>query len=165
MPNCLELILLSVVNWLHLLATVAWIGGMAYNLLVLLPVAGKTLEPPLVGKLMDAVVERFRILVYISIVILIATGFVMQFLDKNYVGFTLGDFWTLIIIIKHIFTLAFIIIGIYLLEGLRPKILKLAPKGPSPDFARLQKLQLNLAFTNLIIGMIILLLTGIAAAI
>ena len=61
------LILGSVINFLHLFATVAWFGAMTTNAFILLPSARKALEAPLVGKLIGAVMKRFRVLVYISI--------------------------------------------------------------------------------------------------
>ncbi|MGQ9469701.1 MAG: hypothetical protein ACUVTD_07800 [Nitrososphaerales archaeon] len=58
------------------MATVIWIGGMATNLLVLLPSMREALEPPIMGKLMGSVMKRFRPLVYASMIILVASGIV-----------------------------------------------------------------------------------------
>ncbi len=166
MDNVFVFIALSVMNWLHLIATVVWIGGIGTNLLVLMPSMRESLEPPMIGKLMGAVMRRFRRLVYASIFVLGVTGVLMNLLDENYLGLMkLGNLWSQITLIKHIFTAALIFLAVYAFEGLGPKVSKLAVKGPSPELARLQKLQIKLATTGLIMGIIILLLTGIATAI
>ncbi|MFB0564312.1 MAG: DUF4149 domain-containing protein [Candidatus Aminicenantaceae bacterium] len=160
-----ETILLSVLNWLHLFATVAWIGGITYIFFILVPVARKTLEPPLMGKLMMAVTLRFRILVYVCMVALIGTGIGIQQLSMGYLIYDFGNIWSVFLFIKHIIFLVMIIIGIIVAEGMGPKIAKLTAKGPSPEVARLQKTQMSLAVVNLFLGIITLVLTGILSAI
>jgi uncharacterized membrane protein len=154
------------VNWLHLFATVIWIGGITTNFLVLLPSMGKVLDPPNMGKLMGAIMKRFRVLIYISIGVLIITGIFMNIFNKNYQGFMrFGNTWTVLTLIKHILTIFFIILAIYIFECLFPKLSRLTKKGPSPDLSKFQKLQLNLLITSFILGIIILFLTGIITAI
>ncbi len=166
MNDILKLISLSILNWLHLIATVVWIGGIGTNLLILMPSMRESLEPPMMGKLMGAVMSRFRRLVYVSIFVLGVTGILMNLLNENYLGLLrFGNLWSQITLIKHIFTAALIFLAVYAFEGLGPKVSRLAVKGPSPELARLQKLQIKLATTGLIMGIIILLLTGIVTAI
>jgi uncharacterized membrane protein len=57
-----NLILISVINFLHLFATVAWLGAMTTNAFILLPSMKNSLEAPVAGKLMGAVMKRFRVL-------------------------------------------------------------------------------------------------------
>ncbi len=164
--NLNSLFLLGIINWFHLFATVVWIGGITTNFLVLLPSIRKVLDPPTTGKLMEVVMRRFRVLIYISIGVLIVTGIFMNIFNENYQGFMqFGNLWALITLIKHILTIVFIILAIYVFEGLFPKLSMLAKKGPSPDLLRLQKLQLNLLITSFILGIVILFLTGLVTAI
>lgn len=166
MSDSVKLFLLSGVNGLHLIATVFWIGAVSTNILILLPSMKKALEPPVMGRLMGAVMKRFRTLVYISMVTLGVTGIVMNLLNKNYLGFMkLGNTWSIITLIKHVFTAVLVILVLYAFESLAPKVSRLAAKGPSPEFVRLQKLQINLGKTGLVLGIIILLLTGVMTAI
>jgi len=166
MSEIFTLIILSAVNWLHLIATVVWIGAMAFNLLILLPSMRETLEPPTMGKLMGTVMKRFRTFVYASMVVLAVTGVVMNLLNKSYLGILLmGNLWSIVTLIKHIFTAALVITAIYAFEGLAPQVSGLAAKGPSPELAQLQKKQMNLAYTGFVLGIIILLLTGIMTAV
>ena len=51
-----NLILASVVNFLHLFATVVWLGAMTTNAFILLPSMRDTLEAPVAGKLTGVVI-------------------------------------------------------------------------------------------------------------
>ncbi len=160
------LILLSVINWIHLFAVAVWIGGITINLMIVLPSIREALEPALMGKVMGAVMKRFRVWVYISIVLLVVTGFGMMRFNMNYMGFAqFGNVWSVVSLIKHIVTLIMIILAVYAFEGLARKVAKVAAKGPSDDLVRLQKKQISLAATGFIMGIIVLLLTGILGAI
>lgn len=166
MSETVKLIVLSGVNWLHLIATVFWIGAASTNILILLPSMKAVLEPPVMGKLMGAVMKRFRTIVYISMVILGVTGIAMNLLNKNYLGLMqFGNTWSMITLIKHVVTAALVILVFYAFETLAPKVSRLAAKGPSPELAHLQKKQISLAVTGLVLGIVILLLTGIMTAI
>jgi uncharacterized membrane protein len=148
-------LVLSILNFLHLFATVIWIGGMTTNMLVLLPSMREALEPAIAGRFLGVVMRRFRRLVYGSIFLLILAGVPMELLNDN------GNTWSQLIMVKHLFVIALVLLTIYSFEVLAPKVAKLATKGPSPELAKLQRLQLRLAATGLLLGIIILLFAGI----
>jgi uncharacterized membrane protein len=161
-----ELAILSAMNWLHLLATVVWIGGVVVNVMILSPAAKESLEPPMMMRLWGAIMKRFRVLVYISMGIFIATGIVMMFMNSGYGdSFDFGDTWTLVLVLKHIFVLILIIVGIYMLEGVFPKLARLAAKGPSPELGKAEKRQRVVGATSLILAIIILALTAVNGAV
>lgn len=60
--------------FLHLAAAIFWMGGMAFMVLALRPPLHEQLEPPVRLKLIGAVLERFFIVVAISVLVLLATG-------------------------------------------------------------------------------------------
>lgn len=68
---------------LHLLAAVIWVGGMIFAHNSLRPAAVQVLEPPLRLELWVQVFRRFFVLVWLSIVTVLATGYWMLF---NYFG-------------------------------------------------------------------------------
>ena len=68
---------------LHLLSAVIWVGGMIFAHNSLRPAAVQVLEPPLRLELWVQVFRRFFVLVWLSIVIILATGYWMLF---NYFG-------------------------------------------------------------------------------
>jgi len=59
---------------LHLVAAVVWLGGMALVLGALRPVAVSTLAPPTRLPLMTAVLQRFFVMVWACITVLLLTG-------------------------------------------------------------------------------------------
>ncbi len=161
-----DLIVLSAVNWLHLGATVIWLGAMVTNMLVLVPTAKENLEPQVMGRFLGAFMKRFRPLVYISITALTITGVIMMLLNKHYLGaLDIGNLWTQLLVVKHLLTVILIIGVIYSFEVLTHRIGWLAAAGPSPQLAQLQKLQARLSVVGLVIAMIVLLLTSIITAI
>ncbi|VAW50252.1 Phosphoribosylcarboxyaminoimidazole (NCAIR) mutase [hydrothermal vent metagenome] len=68
---------------LHLLAAVIWVGGMIFAHNSLRPAAVQVLEPPLRLELWVQVFRRFFLLVWISIAVILASGYWMLF---NYFG-------------------------------------------------------------------------------
>jgi uncharacterized membrane protein len=64
----MNLFISTLSHFLHLLATVVWIGGIVMILLVILPGARAALEsPPMIGRLMKAITRRFTPMANISI--------------------------------------------------------------------------------------------------
>ncbi len=166
MSDVTKLVLLSAMNWLHLVATVVWIGAMVTNVLTLLPSARESLEPPVMGRLMGSIMKRSRRLVYASITILLVTGLITMLLNKHYLGLLdLGNSWTVFLLVKHIFVAILIILVVYMFEVLVPKLGRVAAKGPSPELARLQKLQQRVGIAGLTIASIVLLFTAVVTAI
>lgn len=71
---------------LHLIAAIIWVGGMFFAYTVLRPAAALILEPPLRLSLWVQVFRRFFIFVWLSILLLLGTGYWMVF--SFYGGFT-----------------------------------------------------------------------------
>ena len=66
---------------LHLLSAVIWVGGMFFAYLALRPVAGGLLEPPFRLALWSGVFKRFFPWVWLSIIVLLSSGFWMIFAE------------------------------------------------------------------------------------
>ncbi|NUO79724.1 CopD family protein [candidate division KSB1 bacterium] len=144
------------VDFLHLLATVTWIGGMIYINLVLMP-AMPVLSPPERGKLMGAASKRFALFAWGSIVILLLTGF---YKTPEGMLFDVSADYSLTLTVKHVVVLTMIIIGIVISMVIVPKLGALAPKpqeAPSPAFIALQNRLKVLAIINMIMGFVVLL--------
>lgn len=62
---------------LHALAAVVWVGGMAFAYWFVRPVAGQALEAPARLALWSGIFGRFFPVVWISIVVLLTTGYYM----------------------------------------------------------------------------------------
>ena len=60
--------------FLHLAAAIFWMGGMAFMVLALRPVLHEQLQPPQRLPLITGVLQRFFVVVAVSIAVLLATG-------------------------------------------------------------------------------------------
>lgn len=73
MPGQLKVILMRLLVFLHLAAAIFWMGGMAFMVLALRAPAAQ-LQPPVRLALLAAVLQRFFVVVAVSIAVLLATG-------------------------------------------------------------------------------------------
>lgn len=144
-------------KWIHLMATVAWIGGMFTNFFVYLPALGKVLDPPTMGKLMGAVMKRFRILVYVSMAIFLITGVLlgMAHVGPDHDLASTGG-WISLLFLKVGLFVIMVFLAVYAFEILAPRVAEIASKGPSDDLKRMQKSQMIFAMIGFILGIIIL---------
>lgn len=150
-----------VINWIHLLAAIAWIGGMFANFFVYLPAMRGVLDPPAAGKLMGSVMKRFRMLVYISMGVLLITGILLSLSgEESFAYSALERNRSVIILAKVILFIVMAVLAIYAFESLAPRVARLAGKGPSPKLARKQRTQVRLAMTGFILGIIVLALSA-----
>ena len=158
---------LALSHFIHVMGTVVWIGGILMTLLVILPSSKTALESqPMVGKLMKEVAKRFTPLANISILLLIATGIIIFYYDKNYTSLLdLENRWNVVIALKHFFVATMIIIHFYRGLMLNPKIEKSSLQLNESQVARLRKFSLDLVKTNFALGIIVLLLTAVSISI
>ncbi len=95
---------------LHILAAVVWVGGMFFAYMALRPAAAETLEPPARLKLWVATFKRFFLWVWLTVVILLASGYWMVF--QVFGGFAQAGMhigtmhiagWIMVLIYMHVF--------------------------------------------------------------
>lgn len=70
---------LSLLIALHVLAAVVWVGGMFYAYMAMRPAVAQTIEPPLRPRLWAMTLQRFFAWVWLSLVTLLVTGYIMLF--------------------------------------------------------------------------------------
>ena len=149
------------IKWIHLLATAAWIGGMLTNLLIYLPVVRKQLDPGTTGKLMKAVISRFKWMVYACIGIFVLTGVLLVTLWASVTGpIRAGDSWFILFFAKILLFLVLVFMSVYAFEALAPAVAREAAKGPSRKLERLQRGQGIMALVALVMGLFIVLLSS-----
>lgn len=154
-------VLQTILDFFHVLATVAWIGGMIFNFLVVMPTVMKVLDPPSAGKFMGAMMKRVRVVVYVSLLILFVTGIPMKIASEYYIAIiNFDNTWEIVGFIKHVFVGLLALMAIYNFEILGPKVGKLVAAGPSPQIAALRKKQMMLAVVSFLFGIIILALSS-----
>ena len=148
--------MITVSYFLHVLAMMTWVGGMIYANLILMP-SMTAIDPPQRGRLMGAIVKRFTVLSWSSVIILLITGYIMI---PEGMLFNFSISYGVWLNIKILIVLLMIIIGLYITLIISPKITASAPKSdekPSSDFLRAQKQIPVLALTNMILGILALL--------
>jgi uncharacterized membrane protein len=62
------------IKFLHLVSAIVWLGGITFMLFALRPALGEPLAPPQRLPLLTQVLRRFFLLVWIAIVLLLASG-------------------------------------------------------------------------------------------
>ena len=147
-------------DFLHLLATATWIGGMIYSIFVLMP-SLKAIGPPQRGQLMGVVGKRFSFFAWGSVVVLLITGYLKT---PEGMMFDASTTYGRILLLKHLVILLMIIFGIFISLVIVPKLGKLAPKAgepPAPEFLKTQKQLPVFAVTNVILGIVVLLLVAL----
>jgi len=151
-------IVFAVITFLHDLFTAVWIGGLITLGITVLPSAKKVLGMgPQTKKLMDAIQKRLSVLVYVSIVGLVLTGFLQANRSPAFQGlFSFGNPYSTVLTLKHILVLAMIAVALYrsLVLGRRS-----GPSTPSQE-----KLSAGLLFLNIVLGVAVLLLSGFSTA-
>jgi len=133
--------------WLHYLATIVWIGGMAFNILILRPsmtVLDQNQRPNLGNK----VLKHFIVFAWVSIAVLILTGISIT----KPTAFEGSTTYGIILLSKHFVTLIMILIVVWVSFILSKK---LSPFAPKPSII------VTLVKTNLSLGILVLLLTAI----
>jgi len=146
----------GLISFLHNTFTVVWIGGLAIMVLTLLPTVKKTIiDNTLAKEFMKAVVTRQRKWVYISIVGLFITGFLMGKANPYAPGFmTFDTTYGVIASVKHILTFLMIFIAI----GRSQFFVRAQEKKPeNTDLGTIP------IIINFVLGMIVLLLSSMMA--
>ncbi len=128
----MQQILPGLIGFLHNLFTVLWVGGLVMVVISLLPAIKQAgFDEQQTRVLMNALMRRHRIWVYISIVGLFVTGIMQARLSPSFNGLMKFDtFYGALTSLKHILTFLMIIIAVYRsvvmakkLEAAKPKML------------------------------------------
>ena len=94
---------LTLIFWLHMLATVTWVGSLAAISLLILPSMKRTLDPDTQLIFIEAMQKRLEPIAWFSISLLIVTGLFQMSVNPHYDGFlSTSTQWSLAILTKHI---------------------------------------------------------------
>jgi len=151
-------IVFAIVTFLHDLFTTIWIGGLITLGITVMPSARKVLgKGPQMKQLLDAIQKRLSVLVYVSIVGLVLTGMLMANRSSAFQGlFRFNNAYSTVMTLKHILVLAMMGVALVRSLGLGRR------RGPSTPSQ--EKLSAGLLFLNITLGIVVLLLSGLAAA-
>ena len=94
---------LSIAYWLHMLATVLWIGGLVVLSILVLPSAQKMLDTQAYASLLADFERRLNPLGWFSILILLANGMIQMSAGPQYDGYlSIQSLWAGAILVKHL---------------------------------------------------------------
>jgi len=158
---------LSIAYWLHMLATVLWIGGLAALSLIVVPAARKALDASSYANFLAAIQKRTDPLGWFSMIVLLASGMLQMSSNPNYQGMlSIQGLWAGSIFIKHILFGLMVLTSGYVTWGLFPAMKRVALLQAHGKEVRnsqtLQNREIFLLRLNLIMGILVLLLTAIA---
>ena len=154
-----KFIIIAIMTFLHDLFTAIWIGGMITLGLSVFPSVKKVLDMgPQTMRLMEAIQKRLSKFTLVSIVGLFITGAVKAKMVPEFLGlFHFGNRYSMILGTKHILVIIMVIIAI-----LRSKVVGRNMKGPNP---KVVKIKAGMLMLNILLGVIVLLLSGFGTAI
>jgi uncharacterized membrane protein len=141
---------------LHILAAVIWVGGMFFAHIALRPAANRLLEPPTRLPLMSQVLGHFFPWVWISIILLWITGGWLIF------G-VFGELKQVNVSIHIMMTLALImtLIFVYIVFIPFPKLKQNITNSSFPEAAKYLAIIRQLIVTNLMLGLITIVVAAV----
>jgi uncharacterized membrane protein len=160
---------LSFVYWLHLLATVAWIGGIVAISILVLPAAKRSLKPADQLAFIEAMQKRLEPLAWFSLGVLIATGLFQLSANSHYNGFfDVSTQWSLAILVKHGLVAVMVVVSAAqtweVLPAIRRTLLKREKGASEEEMVRLQTREERLLRMNFVLSILILGATALARA-
>jgi uncharacterized membrane protein len=159
---------LGLVFWLHMLATVTWIGSIVSISLLFLPATKQALKPVDQLALIDAMQKRLEPIAWFSIGLLLVTGLFQLSANPHYDGFlsTSGQ-WSVAILIKHSLAVIMVVVTAIQTWEVFPAIrrtLMRKEKAKTEELAELQKRETRLIRISFILSALILAATAFARA-
>lgn len=155
--------------WLHLLATVVWLGGMALFVFVAWPALR---QETLNHNQWLTLQKRFLPWGNGSLVLLLLTGFVQMTNDPNYDGFlAINSLWAGAILVKHLAFVGMVLVAAYLQLSVYPAmdrvnlLVQKRPQLAETEYMSLHRQEMRLLRLNLVCAVVVLLCTAVATAV
>ncbi len=159
---------MALIYWLHLLATVTWIGSLAAINLLVLPASKRTLDAASQLRFITALQKRLEPLAWFCMGLLLATGLFQMSVNPHYNGFLDASAqWSLSILIKHILGIGMVVVSAIQTWEVIPNIQRTLMKKSGVDadeLIKLQKRETLLLRINFILSALILAATAFARA-
>ena len=159
---------MALIYWLHMLATVTWIGSLAAINLLVLPASRHTLELVDQVSFVSALQKRLEPLAWFSIGLLLVTGLFQMSANPHYDGFlATSTQWSLAILAKHSLGVIMVVVSAIQTWEVIPSIQRTLMKKENADegeLAKLQRREVILLRVNLILSALILGATAFARA-
>lgn len=159
---------MALIYWMHLLATVTWIGSLAAINLLVLPASQRTLDLAAQLRFITALQKRLEPLAWFCIGLLLATGLFQMSANTHYNGFLdTSTQWSLSILIKHGLGVIMVVVSAIQTWEVIPNIQRtLMKKGDvnADELAKLNQRETLLLRINFLLSVLILAATAFARA-
>ncbi len=157
----LDQVALTIAFWLHMTATIVWIGGIFYQALIVNPALERF--PDQRGRLAEDLRRRFQPLAWLSLFVLIGTGLLQMSGNPNYEGlFAFSNPWSRAILAKHLTIGLMTLVAAYQTWVLNPRLSRLALMQEAAASDQVASKISRLNRVSLVSGLLVLGLTALA---
>lgn len=160
---------LALTYWLHLLATVTWIGSLAGVSFLVLPAMKRALEPETQLVFIEAMQKRLEPIAWFSMSLLLLTGLFQMSVNPHYDGFiSVSTQWSLAILTKHLLGIVMVVVSAIqtweVIPAIRRAILRSRKTKNVEELDALRRREVLLLRMNFGLSTLILLATAFARA-
>lgn len=160
---------LALTYWLHLLATVSWIGSLAAISFLVLPAMQRSLNPETQLVFIEAMQKRLEPIAWFSMSLLVLTGLFQMSVDPHYDGFvSVSTQWSLAILTKHVLGIVMVVVSAIqtweVIPAIRRAIIRAKKSLNAEELEFLRRREILLLRVNFGLSILILLATAFASA-
>src|SRR5512142_823936 len=158
---------LALTFWLHLLATVTWVGSLAGVSLLVLPAMKRSLDAETQLVFIEALQKRLEPIAWFSMSLLLLTGLFQMSVNPHYNGFlSISTQWSLAILIKHLLGIIMVVVSAIqtweVIPAIRRAILRSRKSPNAEELDSLRRREILLLRMNFGLSVLILLATAFA---
>lgn len=160
---------LALTYWLHLLATVSWVGSLAGISFLVLPAMKRALEPETQLVFIEAMQKRLEPIAWFSMTLLVLTGLFQMSVNPHYDGFvSVSTQWSLAILTKHLLGIMMVVVSAIqtweVIPAIRRAIVRSKKSKNAEELDGLRRREVFLLRMNFGLSILILLATAFARA-
>ena len=158
---------LALTFWLHLLATVTWVGSLAGISFLVLPAMQRSLDEETQLVFIDAMQKRLEPIAWFSMSLLLVTGLFQMSVNPHYDGFlSTSTQWSLAILAKHLLGIVMVVVSAIqtweVIPSIRRAIVKSKKSKNVEELDALRRREILLLRMNFGLSVLILLATAFA---
>ena len=160
---------LALTYWLHLLATVTWVGSLAAISFLILPAMKRALNPETQLVFIEAMQKRLEPIAWFSMTLLVLTGLFQMSVNPHYDGFlSISTQWSLAILSKHLLGIVMVVVSAVqtweVIPAIRRAIVRSKKTENAEQLDALRRREVLLLRMNFGLSVLILLATAFARA-
>ena len=160
---------LALTYWLHLFATVAWVGSLAAVALLILPAMQRSLDAENQLVFIEAMQRRLEPIAWFSMSVLLVTGLFQMSVNPHYDGFlSTSTQWSIAILTKHVLAIGMVVVSAIqtweVIPAIRRSIIRSKKSSNLTEVDSLRRRETFLLRLNFGLSLLILLATAVARA-